>query len=101
MKRATHRGFRSNEATLNADGSIELDSKRFRSPSSAGHSLRKRATNGWYFWATADGRRLRDLRTELQNAMPADEDLGSPLGWPVDSDARSVVRVPKSSGIDR
>ena len=75
---ATHRDFRGKEATLNADGSIELGGKRYLSPSSAGHSLRRRATNGWYFWAVADGRRLRDLRTEFQNAMPADEDLGSP-----------------------
>ena len=72
---ATHRDFKGTEATLTADGAIELDGKRYTSPSAAGHSLRKRATNGWYFWAVADGRRLRDVRTEFQNSMPADETL--------------------------
>jgi hypothetical protein len=37
------------------------------SPSAAGHALRKKATNGWYFWAVGDGRRLRDVRAEFQN----------------------------------
>ena len=72
---ATHRDFKGKEATLTADGAIELDGKRFTSPSAAGHSLRKRATNGWYFWAVADGRRLRDVRTEFQNSVPVDEQL--------------------------
>ncbi|MFT3874445.1 MAG: DUF262 domain-containing protein [Nocardioides sp.] len=72
---ATHRDFKGTEAVLTADGAIELGGKRFTSPSAAGHSLRKRATNGWYFWAVADGRRLRDVRTEFQNSMPADEQL--------------------------
>jgi hypothetical protein len=72
---ATHRDFKGQEATLTADGAIELEGKRFTSPSAAGHSLRKRATNGWYFWAVADGRRLRDVRTEFQNSVPVDEQL--------------------------
>jgi hypothetical protein len=70
---ATHRDFKGKEATLTADGAIELDGKRFTSPSAAAASLRKKATNGWYFWAVADGRRLRDVRTEFQNSAPADE----------------------------
>jgi hypothetical protein len=72
---ATHRDFKGRQATLTAEGAIDLDGKRYTSPSAAGHSLRKRATNGWYFWAVADGRRLRDVRTEFQNSMPADENL--------------------------
>jgi hypothetical protein len=72
---ATHRDFKGKAATLTAEGSIELDGKVYTSPSAAGHSLRKRATNGWYFWAVADGRRLRDVRTEFQNAVPVDEPL--------------------------
>lgn len=70
---ATHRDFKGKWASLRSDGSIELDGKRYTSPSAAGGALRKRATNGWYFWAVADGRRLRDVRTEFQNAMPADD----------------------------
>nr|WP_212755782.1 DUF262 domain-containing protein [Flexivirga aerilata] len=74
---ATHRDFKGAEATLTADGAIELNGKRYTTPSAAGHSLRKSATNGWYFWAVADGRRLRDVRTEFQNSVPADEPAAS------------------------
>ena len=72
---ATHRDFKGKEGVLTPDGAIESDGKRFTSPSAAGHSLRKKATNGWYFWAVADGRRLRDVRAEFQNAVPPDEEL--------------------------
>lgn len=64
---ATHRDFKGKEAVLTSDGAIELDGKRYTSPSAAGHALRKKATNGWYFWALGDGRRLRDVRAEFQN----------------------------------
>lgn len=74
---ATHQDFKGKEATLTADGAIELEGKRFTSPSAAAYSLRKQATNGWYFWAVSDGRRLRDVRTEFQNAVPADEPVSS------------------------
>ncbi len=62
---ATHRDFAGIEATVASDARIELNGKRFGTPSGAGNLLRKRATNGWYFWSVADGRRLRDLRAEL------------------------------------
>lgn len=64
---ATHRDFKGREAVLTSDGAIELDGKRYMTPSAAGHALRKKATNGWYFWAVGDGRRLRDVRAEFQN----------------------------------
>ncbi|WP_255449932.1 DUF262 domain-containing protein [Skermania sp. ID1734] len=73
---ATHRDFKGKEATLTADGAIEFDGKRYTSPSAAGCALRKNATNGWYFWAVTDGRRLRDVRTEFQNSVPADGEIG-------------------------
>lgn len=72
---ATHRDYKGTEGVLTADGAINLDGKRYTTPSAAARALRKRATNGWYFWAVADGRRLRDVRTEFQNSMPADEEL--------------------------
>ena len=75
---ATHRDFKGREAILTADGGIELDGKHYASPSAAGHSLRKKATNGWYFWAVEDGRRLRDVRSEFQNSVPVDEELEFP-----------------------
>ena len=64
---ATHRDFKGHEAIVTASGGIEVDGKRFTTPSGAARSLVKRAYNGWYFWALPDGRRLRDVRAELQN----------------------------------
>ncbi|TQS94361.1 DUF262 domain-containing protein [Arthrobacter sp. TS-15] len=75
---ATHRDFKGVEALVTADGSIELGSKRFTAPSTAGHHLRKKATNGWYFWAVADGRRLRDLRAQLQSTAASVQVDGEP-----------------------
>jgi hypothetical protein len=69
---ATHRDFKGREATLTADGAIILDGRRYSSPSAAAAALLKSPTNGWYFWAVQDGRRLRDVRAEFQNSMPAD-----------------------------
>lgn len=67
---ATHRDFRGKESRLNPDGSIQLDGKRYASPSAAGRAPRKLSTNGWYFWAVAgrpkaDGRAygVPELRT--------------------------------------
>ncbi|WP_158583089.1 hypothetical protein [Nesterenkonia natronophila] len=64
---ATHRDSRGKEAVLMPDGTIELDGTRYRSPSAAGHALRRKSTNGWYFWAVNDGRRIKDVRTEFQS----------------------------------
>lgn len=74
---ATHRDHKGKEATILADGAIEMDGKRFASPSAAGRWLRARATNGWYFWAVADGRRLRDVRTAFQNSVPVEAEPAS------------------------
>lgn len=70
---ATHRDFKGVDAVLTSDGSIELGGRLYSSPSAAAMSLRKHSTNGWYFWAVADGRRLRDVRTDFQNAVPDHE----------------------------
>ena len=72
---ATHRDFPGVEATVAADGRIHVFGKSFGSPSGAGGYLRKRATNGWYFWALPDGRRLRDLRSEFLGGMQHEPDL--------------------------
>ena len=71
---ATHRDFAGTEAVVTADGKIELDGKRFATPSGAGSNLRKRATNGWYFWSVPDGRRLRDVRAEFLSGTASNAD---------------------------
>jgi hypothetical protein len=62
---ALHRDYMGIEATLLADGQIELEGKKFTSPSGAGRHLRESQTNGWHFWGLQDGRRLRDVRSEF------------------------------------
>ena len=68
---ATHRDFVGREAAIGEDLRIHLDGKSFDTPSGAAKHLRRRATNGWYFWATADGRRLRDVRQEFLGGSAA------------------------------
>ena len=77
---ATHRDFKGKEAMLTSDGAIELDGQRYTTPSAAGYALRKKSTNGWYFWAVSSGKRLRDVRTEFQNAVPEDVAPARSLG---------------------
>lgn len=69
---ATHRDFSGAEAVVGADGRIQLDGKWFATPSGAGGYLRKRATNGWYFWALPDGRRLREIRSAFLSGAGQD-----------------------------
>jgi hypothetical protein len=70
--RMNHRDFRDVTAVVAPDGSLELDGKRFQSPSGAGKHVLKRSSNGWYYWSLPDGRRLRDLKHEFMNAVPED-----------------------------
>lgn len=62
---ATHRDFPGVQATVGDDRRIHLNGDSFRTPSGAGRHLRGKATNGWYFWRVADGRRLRDVRSDF------------------------------------
>jgi hypothetical protein len=52
------------EAVVTASGDLLLDGQTFSTPSAAGHHLRGGATNGWWFWSTPDGRRLKDVRAQ-------------------------------------
>lgn len=61
---ATHRDFMGVEGRITSDGRIEVNGAKYSTPSAAAKALRQKPTNGWYFWALADGRRLRDVRAE-------------------------------------
>lgn len=63
----THSNFAGVRATLSADGKLEIDGRRFHTPSGAAKQVRGKATNGWHFWSLDDGRRLRDLRAEFMD----------------------------------
>jgi hypothetical protein len=73
--RATHRDFAGVEATVLPGGRLEVGGVVFDSPSGAGRGLRKRATNGWYFWGLPDGRRLRDVRAEHASLAPMEPNV--------------------------
>lgn len=62
---STHRDFPGSTATVLPNGELKVHGKTYASPSAAAKSVRQRTTNGWYFWAVHDGRRLRDVRTEF------------------------------------
>lgn len=70
---ATHRDFKGVAATIASDGCLEIDGKRFATPSGASKHVRKRITNGWTFWSVADGRKLKDVRSEFMAAAPGGE----------------------------
>lgn len=70
---ASHRDFKERTAVITGDGHLEIDGRRFESPSGAGKHVLKRTTNGWYFWSLADGRRLRDVRSQFLGAASSDE----------------------------
>ncbi|WP_170144581.1 GmrSD restriction endonuclease domain-containing protein [Citricoccus muralis] len=69
---STHRDFPGSTATVLDGGKLEVQGKTYASPSAAAKSLRKRATNGWYFWAIRDGQRLMNVRAEFiaQRQLP-------------------------------
>ena len=69
---ATHRDFGGTEAIIGDDARIHIKGKAFSTPSGAGQHLRKKATNGWYFWGLPDGRRLRDVRASFLSTAPPD-----------------------------
>ncbi|GEE01905.1 hypothetical protein nbrc107696_23510 [Gordonia spumicola] len=66
---ATHRDHPDATATVTRGG-LEINGHFFTSPSGASRHFRNTATNGWYFWAVADGRRLADVRSEFLEAAP-------------------------------
>lgn len=68
---STHRDFTGATATVLAGGELKVKGKTYATPSAAAKSLRLRATNGWYFWAVPDGRRLRDVRAEYVTQQQA------------------------------
>ena len=76
---AAHRDFVEVEAIIGEDVRIHLDGKSFGTPSGAGLHLRKKATNGWYFWELVDGRRLKDVRSAFLSADPNGDGQATPL----------------------
>lgn len=74
-------------ATVLSDGRIEVTGQIFESPSSAGSFVRKKATNGWYFWRLdSNGKRpLRDVRAEYMRVVSPEEAEGDD-GEATDSD---------------
>jgi hypothetical protein len=70
-KKHSHR-----QATLLADGSIEVDGTAFENPTLAASAIAGRRIGGWSFFTVDDGskRTLKALRTEYVAAMSVDDD---------------------------
>ncbi|MFI6827535.1 DUF262 domain-containing protein [Kribbella sp. NPDC050241] len=71
--RARQGKFADGRATVLQDGSLQVGERVFETPSGAGRSVRKRATNGWHFWATVDGTRLTELRERYAADLQVEE----------------------------
>ena len=69
-----HKDFAGVTATIGEDARLHIDGKSYGTPSGAAKHVRKHPTNGWLFWAVADGRRLRDVRAEFLSPKPASQD---------------------------
>lgn len=64
-------------ATIQADGSIEVEGEFFGTPSGAGNKIRGGgATNGWVFWRLPDGRQLGDIRAAYRGEKPKSKNRG-------------------------
>lgn len=73
---ATHREHVGATATVTRTG-LQVGGRVYTSPSGASRHFRNKATNGWYFWALGDGRRLADLRAEFTEAKSSAPEAGS------------------------
>lgn len=60
------------EAVVREDGKLEVDGKRFDTPSGAGKHVKGAIANGWVFWRLEDGRALSDVRAIYRGTKPAD-----------------------------
>lgn len=56
-------------AIVTGDGRVEVDGRRYDSPSGAAKHVRGGAANGWYFWRLSDGRMLQDVRSAYQGSQ--------------------------------
>jgi Restriction Enzyme Adenine Methylase Associated/Family of unknown function (DUF6416) len=73
------------EAVVTRDGALDVDGKKFQSPSGAGRYVKGAVTNGWSFWRLDDGRRLSDVRAAYRGERPEQNDEPGPLSeWGAD-----------------
>jgi hypothetical protein len=73
------------EAVVTRDGALDIDGKKFQSPSGAGRYVKGAVTNGWSFWRLDDGRRLSDVRAAYRGEKTEHNDEPSLLSeWCAD-----------------
>lgn len=73
---SAHSKFQGHTATILPDGRIDVEGLIFDTPSGAGMHIRKKATNGWYFWFVdpASRKRLGRVRREYREMISMDQD---------------------------
>ena len=73
------------EAVVTRDGALDVEGKKFLSPSGAGRHVKGGVTNGWTFWRLDDGRRLSDVRAAYRGEKPEQNDEPALLSqWSAD-----------------
>lgn len=68
--------YKGHTATILSDGRIEYDGQIYDSLSRAGIAVRKKNTNGWYFWGPkpTGQRRMRDVRADYLEQIATNAD---------------------------
>jgi hypothetical protein len=86
-------GWPATEAVITRDGAVDVQGKKFQTPSGAGRYVKGAVTNGWTFWSLEDGRRLSDVRAAYRGEKPEQgEEPGTLTGW-ADDDFDAAVMV--------
>ncbi|MFD4354298.1 hypothetical protein ACFWPX_17220 [Nocardia sp. NPDC058518] len=71
--------WRSREALIRDNGTLEAEGQSFGSPSGAGRHVKGSVTNGWTFWSLPDGRRLIDVRAAFRGEKPTGDNKTTAL----------------------
>jgi hypothetical protein len=85
-------GWPATEAVVTGDGALNVEGKKFQTPSGAGRYVKGAVTNGWTFWQLDDGRRLSDVRAAYRGEQPGqNEEPGSLSDWGADDFDAAVM----------
>lgn len=80
------------DAVVTRDGALDVNGKRFLTPSGAGRYVKGAVTNGWAFWLLEDGRRLSDVRAAYRGEKPEQSEELPLSEWSADDlDAATIV----------
>lgn len=73
--------WKSTEAIVKDDGTLEVDGSIFQTPSGAGKKVKGAVTNGWTFWRLEDGRKLSEVRAVFRGEKPESKQQAAQFDW--------------------